>query len=359
MATWLLRAGVDPTPMATSIEARHREIARRYKAKSRERPVSMAALRIAELRRLFKARYGDTLPDDDAGRDEVFVMANHLARRPGDQRQRIASWCEMQAPWMRGDELEDMITKVLANPLRWRADALAARLNLNLAERTRLRITTIGAVDRTAAQRREDRRERRRLAEQARRRAAREERGQHNTDHMPATADGTLPLASTRRRVSSMKRKLVPQMVGKVDKRRRPRGLTRAIRTAIDAIIFDRCTRAEACKKAAITERALYLALEKIEVAAYWRRQTDVLRTGERAANLHALVRVRDSERNAAASVKAVQVLEQLSDEAGSRPVGVPMQPGLVIVVTNAPAHLQASPAPVAIDAKREREPAV
>jgi hypothetical protein len=149
-----------------------------------------------------------------------------------------------------------------------------------------------------------------------------------------------------------MQRKLVPQKIGKMDKRRRPRGLTRAIRTAIDAIIFDRCTRAEACTKAAITERALYLALEKTEVAAYWRRQTDVLRTGERAANLHALVRVRDSERNAAASVKAVQVLEQLSDEAGSRPAGQQV-PGFVIVITNAPAHPERS-APVTIDAERE-----
>ena len=157
--------------MVTRIEARRAEIARRYKAKKRARPVSMAALRVAELRRLFESRYGDTLPDDDAGRDEVFVMVNHLARRAGDQRMRIASWCEMRAPWMRGDELEEMIAKALTNPLRWRADALAGRLNLTLAERTRLRITTIGATDRTKTERAADRRERKRLAEQARRRA--------------------------------------------------------------------------------------------------------------------------------------------------------------------------------------------
>jgi hypothetical protein len=75
-------------------------------------------------------------------------------------------------------------------------------------------------------------------------------------------------------------RKLVPQKIGAVDRRKRPRGLTRAIKTAVDAIIFDRCTRAEACERANISERALYLALEKVEVAAYWRRQIDVLRKG-------------------------------------------------------------------------------
>jgi hypothetical protein len=64
-------------------------------------------------------------------------------------------------------------------------------------------------------------------------------------------------------------RKLVAQKVGAVDKRRRPRGLTKAIRTAIDAIVHDRCSREDGCKKAGITERALYLALEKPEVATY------------------------------------------------------------------------------------------
>jgi hypothetical protein len=147
-------------------------------------------------------------------------------------------------------------------------------------------------------------------------------------------------------------RKLVPQRVGTVDKRRRPRGLTRAIRTAIDAIVFDRCTRAEACKKADITERALYLALEKVEVAAYWRRQTDVLRTGERAANLHALIRVRESNRNQAAVCKSVQIIEEMDREAIARPPG-PAVPGLVIVVQGASGIPRPSPM-VTIEGKPE-----
>jgi hypothetical protein len=141
----------------------------------------------------------------------------------------------------------------------------------------------------------------------------------------------------------AQKRKLVPQPAGPLDKRRRPRGLTRAIRTAIDAMIFDRCTRLEACEKAEITERAFYLAMEKPEVAAYWRQQTDLLRSGERAANLHALVRVRDSDKNANASVKAVQVLEQLDQEAISRPPSQ-FQPGLQIVIVQGPATQEREP---------------
>jgi hypothetical protein len=157
--------------MASRIEARRREIRRRYRAKNRERKLSMAALRIAELRRLFQARYGDELPDDDAGRADARLMAQHLARRPGDQRRRIVSWCETWAPWMPADELEQLIADVIDKPRKWRADTLAAKLNLTDAERRKHRITTIGAVDRTKAERLADRKQRKREAARARRQA--------------------------------------------------------------------------------------------------------------------------------------------------------------------------------------------
>jgi hypothetical protein len=157
--------------MRSRIEARRAEIARRYR-KKRGRPLSIAALRIAELNRIFAARYGTTLPDDDAGRDEAFVMAHHLARRLGDPLQRIASWLELQAPWMTAAEVDALITTVLAKPLRWRADTLASRLNLRDGERHRLGIRTIGAVDVTKAERKGRRGERERLRKEQRRRNA-------------------------------------------------------------------------------------------------------------------------------------------------------------------------------------------
>jgi hypothetical protein len=127
-------------------------------------------------------------------------------------------------------------------------------------------------------------------------------------------------------------RKLVPQKVGPLDKRRRPRGLTRAVRIAIDAIIGDRCTRDEACKRAGITERALYLALAKPEVARYWNDAVVVLRNGERAANIFAFIDVRDNSGNAMARVSAAKALEQVPEhEAAAR--GQQMMPGLQIVI--------------------------
>jgi hypothetical protein len=138
----------------TTASARRAEIDRRYKAKQADKPpVSLAALRIAELRRLFTARYGRTLPDDDAGRDDIVVMAHHLARRQGDARRNIRNWIELHAPWMAADEIASTTAYVTTNPIRWRADKLATRLHLTEAERRRLRICTIGAIDVTKAER--------------------------------------------------------------------------------------------------------------------------------------------------------------------------------------------------------------
>jgi hypothetical protein len=41
---------------------------------------NIQAIRISELSRYLSHRYGETLPHDDAGKDDAFIMANHLAR---------------------------------------------------------------------------------------------------------------------------------------------------------------------------------------------------------------------------------------------------------------------------------------
>ena len=137
-------------------------------------------------------------------------------------------------------------------------------------------------------------------------------------------------------KASPQSRKLVAQTVGPVDKRRHKRGLTRAIRTAIDAIVFERCTRLDACQKAGITERALYLAFEKPEVAAYWNLQTHVLRTGARAETLHRLFDLRDQNSNVNAAVKSCQVILAEDDDARARKyTGAATLPGITVVITN------------------------
>ena len=152
--------------------AERKAIAQRYRKRGRT-PAPMAALRVAELTRLLVARYGEFLPDDDAGRDDAALVCHHLARRSGGKApQRIASWLEQRTPWMAADERAALADKVLANPLRWKADTLAARLRLTAAERARHSIRTIGAIDESAADRAEARRIKKQMGKQEARRTA-------------------------------------------------------------------------------------------------------------------------------------------------------------------------------------------
>lgn len=132
---------------------------------------SMASLRLRELHRLFAARYGPTLPDDDAGRDDIEIVAHHLAWLPGNTRTRIDSWIALYAPWMGIDERGMLIDRVTTGRKRWSADELARLLGLTMKERTKLAIRTIGAIDMSKRERIKLRKERNRFATNARRRA--------------------------------------------------------------------------------------------------------------------------------------------------------------------------------------------
>jgi hypothetical protein len=161
---------------------RHAEIDRRYRRdrakRQRPRPdVPLAAIRIAELRRLYRSRWGPTLPDDDAGRDDALVMAHHLARRHGDAQHHIEMYLQVNAPWMDKIEAESLVATVLVNPIRFRADTLAERMNLTWKERERLGIKTIGAVDVPKAERERRRHQRKRSRDRTRREQRRRAKG--------------------------------------------------------------------------------------------------------------------------------------------------------------------------------------
>jgi hypothetical protein len=135
----------DETPKQ---QADHREIEQRYRKQNRK-PVLFARLRKCELERFFADRWGDTLPDDDAGRADLRLMADHLAQL-GDGY--IRQWTDARAPWLSDDQADALIAEV-GPGTHWKADALARELRLDDATRTRLKIRTIGAIDRTKAQR--------------------------------------------------------------------------------------------------------------------------------------------------------------------------------------------------------------
>jgi hypothetical protein len=132
-------------------------------------PMQLVALRMADLAILFRSRYGYELPNDDAGRDDLVVALNHLACL-AHPRGHIANWIEIWAPWLTAAEQRDIVAPILANPTRWKADALAWRLRLTMEQRTMLGITTIGAIDmnKGARTKRRNQRDRERKAKQRR-----------------------------------------------------------------------------------------------------------------------------------------------------------------------------------------------
>jgi Toprim domain len=77
------------------VVSRSTEIAIRYKrAKRPHEAVSIVALRLKELARLFRDRYGHELLDDDAGRDDTFIATNHLESGV-DAEHRIRRWLSL------------------------------------------------------------------------------------------------------------------------------------------------------------------------------------------------------------------------------------------------------------------------
>lgn len=150
--------------MSAKIIALHRERKfsrerdRRLNGPKRSRP-SIAALRVAELARLFRRRYGLTLPLDDSGFEDAQIMAHHLTGLVGNPRKRIAQWLALMMPEISFDRAETIISQAIDNPQRWRAERLGRTLRLTDAERSSLRITTIAPVDATKAERMQQRKD--------------------------------------------------------------------------------------------------------------------------------------------------------------------------------------------------------
>lgn len=112
--------------------------------------------------------------------------------------------------------------------------------------------------------------------------------------------------------------------------------LTRKVKAAIDAQVFVGMRRKEAAEHAGLTEQALYVALRKPVVLAYWNDCLQVLRSGERARNVQRLAEIREQNDNLNAAVASIKQLEldadTKRDAAGQRVV----TPGVVVVVNAA-----------------------
>jgi len=160
-----------------NVEAKRAEIARRYAWQSRSRRTGekpdkarlITLIRLRELERIFQYRYGRLLPDDDAGRDDLMLAAHHIAFVNGDVVAHIVAWARAWAPWMPKDQAEQLAKRVALAPHKFTADILGWRLRLSAAERSALKVTTIGAFDMSKAERAEERKRKNREAKRAKR----------------------------------------------------------------------------------------------------------------------------------------------------------------------------------------------
>jgi len=97
--------------------------------------------------------------------------------------------------------------------------------------------------------------------------------------------------------------------------------VTGKLAVAITAMVWEGSCRPEAANAAGLKDHSVREALRKPHVKAFYRAQLEVLRTSERARNIHALARIRDQDQNKMAVVAAVKALEEMKDEqALSRP---------------------------------------
>lgn len=124
-----------------------------------------------------------------------------------------------------------------------------------------------------------------------------------------------------------------PRALALARARRRPKkgtGLTRRVKAAIDALVFEGQGIEGAAAAGSIGTRALRAALLKPHVLSYYREQIAALREGERAANIRTAVEIRDSAllRKSAAGMKvrlaaAAQLDADLIDNRGGINIGV------------------------------------
>ncbi len=156
------------------------EVAKRYAQRKKRRTTTapqLASIRIAELNRLARSRYGAQLPDTNAAHKLIEVVAHHLARVSGHLQERFHGWISDRAPWITNAEVNAILIQVATHPRKWEADTLAWHLGISYAERTELGLTTMGATDYSASQRKT----RRRLRSKARSKAYRKAKKAANT----------------------------------------------------------------------------------------------------------------------------------------------------------------------------------
>jgi hypothetical protein len=140
----------------------------------RAKSETLRRLRLGDLQKVIRWRYGPVLPDDDAGREDLHELLLPVSLGQGDWR-KMKNAIEIWAPWMNAGEALEFINRVNRTPDYLRkptASVLGEKLRLLNHERETLGIRTIKPVDLTDEQLLEQRKAKKRARDERRRRKA-------------------------------------------------------------------------------------------------------------------------------------------------------------------------------------------
>jgi hypothetical protein len=132
-------------------------------------------LRLGDLQKTLRSRYRHTLPDDDAGREDLFDLLLPISLGPEHGR-RMKNAIEIWVPWMDADETSALIDRINRMPIYERkvsARRLGERMRITNEEREFLKLKTLKPFDMTDQQLKEQRR----AKERARKKRARQRTG--------------------------------------------------------------------------------------------------------------------------------------------------------------------------------------
>lgn len=139
---------------------------------------------------------------------------------------------------------------------------------------------------------------------------------------------------------------------------RLPRGtehrISARVRRAIEAMVWNGKTRAQAAAEAGITDDALYKAFRKPEVKSAYLTECDVLRTSGRSRALHRLVAISEAADNMPA-VHAIRTLHpDFENGDTARELANNTRPGVTIRIVNEQPRAIEQTKPVTIDVTPE-----
>ena len=112
-------------------------------------------LRLGDLQKFLRFRYGHTLPDDDAGREDLHELLLPISLGTNGHWSKMKNAIEVWAPWMDSGEAMQVIDRVNRAPRHLRqptARQVGDRLSVTNQERECLKLKTIKPVDMTDKQ---------------------------------------------------------------------------------------------------------------------------------------------------------------------------------------------------------------